>query len=192
MFLVNRKHFRHSPTWLTSHICGHTRNVSEAMMLSLTKAITSDPIDQNSVLHTLPISVKKQNVLIHRAEDIHQDIPHHHQSNPLIAQLEICIKRFTAHTMGSQWLGALPRLAKLRRPAQVGSWVPPTRDQTVVERDVGAPRTVPREAPTEAASRAGRAGNLWFRPFSTKKSENKPAKLGDALARHLFQERLIE
>ena len=163
MFLVNRKHFRHSPTWLTSHICGHTRNVSEAMMLSLTKAITSDPIDQNSVLHTLPISVKKQNVLIHRAEDIHQDIPHHHQSNPLIAQLEICIKRFTAHTMGSQWLGALPRLAKLRRPAQVGSWVPPTRDQTVVERDVGAPRTVPREAPTEAASRAGRAGNLCFR-----------------------------
>ena len=91
-------------------------------MLSLTKAITSDPIDQNSVLHTLPISVNKQKVLIHRAEDIHQDIPHHHQSNPLIAQLEICIKRFTAHTMGSQWLGALPRLAKLRRPAQVGSW----------------------------------------------------------------------
>ena len=111
------------------------------------------------------MSVNKQKVLIESRRYTSTTTSSPKQS-PLIARLEIFITQITAHTMGSQWL-------PLRCPAQTGqlattgaSWVP-TRDQTVAEhrRQVGAPRTVPREAPTEATSRAGRAGNLCFRSF---------------------------
>ena len=66
---------------------------------------------------------------------------------------------FTAHTMGSQWLDALPRLTKLGRSAQVGSSRSDLRRTPTVEhrRHVGAPRTVPGEvAPTEATSGVSR------------------------------------